>query len=61
MARLRDRGGILVRVEDSDKGGTTDGNIKSLLDLYWHELHVLRVLSPELIKILVKAEGGRVC
>ena len=42
MARLRDRGGILARVEDSGKDGMADGNIESLLDLYWHELHVLR-------------------
>ena len=38
-----------------------DGNIESLLDLYWHELHILRVLSPGAIEILVTAEGGRVC
>jgi len=51
----------LARVEDSGKGGMADGNIESLLDLYWHELHVLRVLSPGLMEILVTAEGGRVC
>jgi hypothetical protein len=61
MARLRDRGGISARVEDSGKGDMADGNIESLLDLYWHELHILRVLSPGAIEILVTAEGGRVC
>ena len=61
MARSRDRGGISARVEDSGKGGMADGNIESLLDLYQHELHVLRVLSPGAIEIPVAAEGGRVC
>jgi hypothetical protein len=61
MARIRDCGGIPVRTEDSGKGGMADGNIESLLDLYWHELHVLRVLSAGLIEILVRAEGRRVC
>jgi hypothetical protein len=61
MARLRDRGGISARVEDSGKGGMADSNIESLLDLYWHKLHVLRVLSPGVIEILVTTEGGRVC
>ena len=46
---------------DLGKGGTVGSNIVSLLDLYRHKPHVLRVLSPELIEILVKAEGGRVC
>ena len=48
-------------VEDSGKDGTADGNMESLLDLYWHELHVLRVLSPGSIEIVVRAEGERVC
>ena len=61
MARSRDQGGILARVEDSGKGGMADSNIESLLDLYWHELHVLRVLSPGAIEIPVTAKGGRVC
>ena len=60
MARLRDRGGILVRVADSGKGSIADGNIESLLDLYWHKLHILRVLSPGAIEILVTTEEGRV-
>jgi hypothetical protein len=46
----------LAREEDSGKGGAADGIIESLLDLYQHELHVLRVLSPGAIEILVKAE-----
>jgi len=50
-----------VREEDSDTGGMAGGNMELLLDLYRHELHVLRVLSPGLIEMLVKAEGGRVC
>ena len=50
-----------MRVEDSGKGGTADGNMESLLDLYRHEEHVLRVLSPRSIEILVEAEGGTVC
>ena len=37
------------------------GSMESLLDLYRHELHVLRVLSLESIEIFVKAEEGRVC
>ena len=50
-----------MRVEDSGKGGIADSNIESLLDLYWYELYVLRVLSSGLIEILVRAEGGKVC
>ena len=46
----------MAREEDSGKGGAADGIIESLLDLYRHELYVLRVLSPEAIEILVKAE-----
>jgi hypothetical protein len=61
MVGIRDWGGTLARVEDSGKDGMADGNIESLLDLYRHEEHVLRVLSPGLIEILVEAEGARVC
>jgi hypothetical protein len=50
-----------VREEDSGKDGMADGNMESLLDLYQHEEHVLRVLSPGLIEMGIKAEGGRVC
>ena len=50
-----------MRVEDSGKGGMADGSIESLLDLYRHVEHVLRVLSPGLIEILAEAEEGRVC
>jgi hypothetical protein len=48
-------------VEDSGKDGMADDNMESLLDLYRHEEHVLRVLSPGSIEILVEAEGGMVC
>jgi|HubBroStandDraft_2_1064218.scaffolds.fasta_scaffold1489078_1 hypothetical protein len=61
MVWTRDWGGIPVRVDDSGKGGMVGGSMESLLDLYRHELHVLRVLSPESIEIFVKAEEGRVC
>jgi hypothetical protein len=61
MVGIRDWGGILGRVEDSGRGGMTDGNIESLLDLYLHKEHVLRVLSPGLIATLVRVEEGRVC
>jgi hypothetical protein len=61
MAQARGRGAILARVEDSGRGGMTDGNIESLLDLYRHRAHALRVLSPGSIEILVEAEGGTVC
>ena len=56
IVRIGDCGGILAREEDSGKEGAADGIIELLLDLYQHELHVLRVLSPGVIEILVKAE-----
>jgi hypothetical protein len=46
----------LAREEDSGKDGAADGIIEPLLDLYRHELYVLRVLFPRAIEILVKAE-----
>ena len=56
IVRIGDCRGTLAREEDSGKEGAADGIIKLLLDLYRHELHVLRVLFPGAIEILVKAE-----
>jgi hypothetical protein len=50
-----------MRVEDLGKGGMTDSNIKSLLNLYRHEEHILRILSLRLIEILAEVKEGRVC
>ena len=52
---------MLARVKDSGKDGMADGNMESLLDLYRHKEHILRVLSLGLMEILVEAEGARVC
>jgi hypothetical protein len=56
IVRISNCRGILAREEDSGKEGAADGIIELLLDLYQHELYILRVLSPRAIEILVKAE-----